>query len=218
MTIIKLLFYNFYSLFFCLRHLPFPLAIKIPILIHPSVKVKIESRKSIVFTGRIWRSICSIGFDGTRGRNNHQSMLCVIRGGKLRIGGFTVISKGTKIIVDGGEMSIGDNFFCNGDCFFNCTTHIDIGRDNMYGWNINFNTTDGHHIYVNGKQKEMTGNISIGNHVWIASYCNIAKSSSVADDSVVAQNSLVNSNFMDDHSLIGGVPAKKIKDNVSWHS
>lgn len=213
---IRLLFFNFYSLFFCLKYLPFRQAIKIPILIHPSVKVKIENKHSIILTGRIWRSICTIGFDATLGRSNFKSMLYVGNGGHLKIEGFTVISKGTRIIIDGGVMTIGSHFFCNGDCWFNCTTSIVIGSNNMYGWGITFNTTDGHHIYVDGNVKPMEADIRIGNHVWIASYTHISKGAKVASDCVVAQCSLVNKSFDKEHCLIGGMPARVLKENIDW--
>jgi acetyltransferase-like isoleucine patch superfamily enzyme len=131
---------------------------------------------------------------------------------------MTIMSRGTRVVVKGGRMEIGHNFFCNGDCCFNCTTSINIGNNNMYGWNINFNTTDGHHIYIDGKEGITKSDIVIGNHVWIGSYCNIAKGAKTADDTVIAQNSLVTKQFSEINILIGGVPAKKIKDNVSWKS
>lgn len=86
----------------------------------------------------------------------------------------------------------------------------------MYGWNISFNTTDGHHVYDNGVTKPMEGDITIGNHVWIASNCHIAKNTFIADDCVVAQNSLVGKRFEQSKCLIGGMPAKVIKDNFTW--
>lgn len=213
---ITLLFYNLYSLFFCLRYLPFRQAIKIPILIHPSVKVKIQNRHSISFTGKIWRSMCSVGFKGAAGRSNCKSLLYVVNGGKLTLEGFAIVSKGTRIIVDGGKIKVGHHFFCNGDCSFFCTTSIVIGSDNMYGWDVHFNTTDGHHFYVDGKAKQMEADIQIGNNVWIASYSHISKGAKVASDCVVAQCSLVNGEYVEPHSLIGGIPARVLKNNVDW--
>ena len=216
MSKLSLLFYNLYSLFFCLRHLPLRVAIKIPILIHPSVKVKIQNRHSICLPGKVWRSMCSVGFEGTTGQSNCKSLLYVVNGGKLSFEGFAVVSKGSRIIVDGGRMKVGHHFFCNGDCWFFCTTSITIGSDNMYGWGITFNTTDGHHIYVDGNVKPMEADISIGNHVWIASYTHISKGAKVASECVVAQCSLVNKSFDNEHCLIGGMPARILKDNVEW--
>ena len=113
-------------------------------------------------------------------------------------------------------MAIGSHFWCNGDCFFHCTTKITIGDNNMYGWNISFNTTDGHHVYDNGMQKPMEGSIVIGNHVWIASHCIVGKNTAVGNDCVVAQHSLLSKKYTDSNCLIGGIPAKVLKNNYSW--
>ena len=212
----KLLFYTIYSFFWGIRYLPFKIAIKIPILIHPSVKTKLENRSSILFPNRIWRAMCSIGFAGSIGRSNCKTLINIEHSGKLIIQGFSIFSKGARIIIDGGELNIGSNFFCNGDCFFFCNKKIIIGKDNLYGWDVHFNTTDGHTFYVNGKEKDNEANIIIGNHVWIGSNCIITKNTEIADNCVIAQNSLVTKIFSNPNYLIGGIPGKEIKGNINW--
>ena len=65
-------------------------------------------------------------------------------------------------------------------------------------------------------QKPIEGDIVIGNHVWIASHCHISKNTYIADDCVVAQQSLVGKRFEQPKCLIGGIPAKLLKDNITW--
>lgn len=216
MTYIKLIFYNFYSLFFCLRHLPFKQAIKIPILIHPLVKVRMGKDARFVFPGKIWRSMLSFGFESTKGCSNCKSQIFMKDKAEFIIEGSAVMARGTRIVLYGGQLRLGHHFFCNGDCMFQSTSSIKIGRDNMYGWGIRFNTSDGHAFFVDGQQHPMEADIEIGDKVWIASYCNIAKGVQIADGSVVAQSSLVTKAFKEKNILIGGVPAKKLKDNISW--
>ena len=156
------------------------------------------------------------GFKGTTGQSNCKSLIAIKPSARLIVSEFVQMAQGTRIVISKGEMQIGRNFWCNGDCYFNCTTKITIGDNNMYGWNISFNTTDGHHVYENCIQKPMEGNITIGNHVWIASNCIIAKNTFIADDCVVAQNSLVGKRFEQPKCLIGGMPAKVIKENFMW--
>lgn len=217
MTKLKLLIYNLYSLFFCLRHLPFKLAIKIPILIHPSVRVRISKDARIVFPNKIWRAMLSFGFESTKGCSNCRSLIDMRGDAQFVIEGFAIMARGTRVVLNGGTLQVGHHFFCNGDCMFQSTSSIKIGRDNMYGWRICFNTSDGHPFYVNGEQTPVEADIVIGDKVWIASYCNIAKGAQIADGSVVAQSSLVTKAFSEKNILIGGVPAKKLKDNISWH-
>lgn len=216
MTYFNLFFYYLYSLVFCLRYLPFREAVHIPMLVHPSVKVESLPRGAILFHGKLRHGMFVFGFKGTSGQSNCKSLISVKSGARLVVSEGVQMARGTRIVISKGEIQIGRNFWCNGDCFFHCTTNITIGNDNMYGWNISFNTSDGHHVYENGFQKRMEGDIMIGNHVWIASHCIIGKNTVVADDCVVAQNSLVNKRFETPCCLIGGMPAKVVKENVNW--
>lgn len=212
-----LLVYKLYSLCFCLRYLSLRQAIHIPVLIHPSVKIGKMYRGAIGFNGVIKSSMLVFGFPGTAGQSNCQSLFSIERGGKLVVSEGVQMARGTRVVIGKqGMMQVGLHFWCNGDCFFNCTTNITLGDNNMYGWNISFNTTDGHHVYENGQHKPMEGDIVIGNHVWIASQCHISKNTYIADDCVVAQNSLVGKRFEQPKCLIGGMPAKVIKDNFTW--
>lgn len=221
MGMIKLLMWRLYiypfSLFFCLRYLPFRQAIKIPILIHPSTKIAELHRGSIVFTCQVKRSLVTIGFLGSKGRDYQKTYLYIEQGGVLQFGGSAVISRGTKFVaLEGGKISIGNNFFCNANCFFNCSDNISIGNENMYGWEVKFSDSDGHWIFENGVRKPKTGKILTGDKVWIASYSNISKFTEIADGCVVAQNSLVNKKFSVKNTLIAGIPAHVVKENISW--
>lgn len=216
MNKLSLIIYYIYSLFFCLRYLPLRLAVHIPILIHPSVKIGSLPRGAILFHGKLRHGMFVFGFKGTAGQSNCKSLLTIKPGAQLIVGKGVQMARGTRIVISKGKMQIGQNFWCNGDCYFNCTTNIIIGNDNMYGWSISFNTSDGHYIYENGQQKPMEGDITIGNHVWIASHCIIGKNTIVADGSLVSQHSLLSKAYNTSNSLIGGIPAKILKENYSW--
>ena len=216
MSKVALLLYCLFSLFFCLRRLPRRQAIHVPILIHPSVRVKGMPRGCIVFKVPIRHGMFIFGFDGTIGQSNCKSLISIKNGGRLEVGNIVNMARGTRLVIDGGVVSIGSHFWCNGDSFFNCTTRITIGDDNMYGWDISFNTSDGHYVYDNGNQKPMEGDITIGNHVWIGSHCIIGKNTQVADDCVVAQHSLLSKTYDKAKCLIVGMPAKILKENFTW--
>lgn len=214
MTKLLFLFYNLYSFLICLRCFSLRQARKRPLLIHPCVKLRGLRKGCIVLDGE--RSKLVFGFEATQGQSNNQSLLYFGNNATLVLRGYVAMTKGTRLVIDKGQMDIGHHFFCNGDCYFRCTTHIRIGNDNMYGWNVCFNTSDGHQIYVEGQAKDMEGDIYIGNHVWIGSNSMIAKKTQIPSECVVAQNSLVLDTFNEEHCLIAGVPAKKIRDKFSW--
>lgn len=204
-----------YSLIFCLRYLPLRQAIHIPILIAPSVKIGKMKRGRIVLS-KCFRSMVIIGLPGTEGRGQCRTLLSVHDGGRLVFHGSATMAKGTRVVVDHGEMEVGEGFFCNCDSSFYCTRHISIGSEALLGWNVNMNTSNGHRVFDNGVEKPMEGDILIGRHVWIGSWANIAKSTSIADGCIVAQSSLVSGRHDTPNTLIAGMPAKDIKNNYSW--
>ena len=203
------------SLWFCLRYLPFRQALRVPILVS-KLKVGTLRRGDIVFTTEPRRARVVLGFTGTERRDSRAAYLSVHDGGKLVLGEHVTIARGTAIVINGARLSIGNNFFCNGDCFFTCDRDITIGNDNLYGWRVEMNTTDGHDIFENGQRKERSKPITIGNHVWICSGSHIGKGVVIADDCVVAQRSLVIKKHFTPHTLIGGMPAKDIKNGIAW--
>lgn len=59
-------------------------------------------------------------------------------------------------------------------------------------------------------------NIIIDDHVWVASHVSILKGTHVARDSIVATRAVVTKPFAHSNVIIGGSPARIIKDGVSW--
>lgn len=214
MKFVALLFYNLYSLFFCLRYFPLKQALRRPVLLTPFVKVVSMHKGAIVLKSERARLV--FGFRGMHGQSNAKSILCISKGGCLELEGFATMSKGTRLIIDDCHLKIGRNFYCNGDCFIRCTKDVSIGEDNMWGWNVSLNTSDGHHTFQNGQKRPMEGTISISEKVWIASNTSIHKNTYIAPGCVIAQMSLVTGAFVQKDSLIGGIPAKIIKDQYTW--
>ena len=103
MNIFQLVFYNIYSLIICFRIFPFLVAVRRPVLIHPCVRVKKIHRGGIVLKNDTARLI--IGFNGTIGQSNCQSILSISETGKLIISGLTTLAKGSRLIIDNGNVA-----------------------------------------------------------------------------------------------------------------
>lgn len=95
---------------------------------------------------------------------------------------------------------------------------ITIGKDCMFAYDIDLRTGDSHSIIdcATNKRLNYAQNIIIGNHVWIASHVSILKGVRISDNSIVATRSVVTKSFYDKNIVIGGVPAKEIKNNINW--
>jgi len=94
---------------------------------------------------------------------------------------------------------------------------IYIGEDCMLSSGIKFKTGDSHSILDDEKNIRINpaGNIHVGNHVWIGQESIILKNTKIGDNCVVGIRSLVTKKF-EDRLLIGGTPAKIIKEKINW--
>lgn len=93
-----------------------------------------------------------------------------------------------------------------------------IGNDCMFAYDIDLRTGDSHSIIdtISNKRINYAQNIIIGNHVWIASHVSILKGTTILSNSVVATRSVVTKSFDKENILIGGVPAKILKEDITW--
>lgn len=126
-------------------------------------------------------------------------------------------------IKDNNKVLIGENLYQTGICKIEFTglsnLTFEIGDNCMLGQDVKFLLGDHHKIY-SCLTKEQTNNpkngIKLGNHVWIARDVKILKNVSIADNSVIATGSIVTKSFEQENILIGGVPAKILKENINW--
>lgn len=118
-------------------------------------------------------------------------------GARMTVGSGTSFSPGVKIVISEG---------------------LRLGDKCAVGWDTQILDTDFHrHGAVGQIAVEVpTGQIVIGNHVWVGSGVKIMKGIEIADDCIVAAGSLVTRSFVRKGSLIGGVPAKVIRDGYAW--
>lgn len=170
--------------------------------------------------------------------------LNIHRSASLSISSFCKVNTnwgGEKNLRNKADFSIGESasFICNGFSFFDgtsvyvskeaklkvgsgymsgrglivCRNSIEIGEDVAIADEVIIRDSDDHIILREGYL--MTAPIRIGNHVWIGTRAVILKGAKIGDGCIVAAGSLVTKSFPD-NCLIGGVPAKIIKENISW--
>ena len=95
---------------------------------------------------------------------------------------------------------------------------IKIGDDCMFAYDIDLQTGDSHSIISTEDNKRINPakDITIGKHVWVATHASLLKGANISDHSIIATGSVVTRGFEDRGIIIGGNPAKKIKENVTW--
>lgn len=140
---------------------------------------------------------------------------CIISLGDMcRLTG-TVIMK----LINGNQLTIGDRTSIEGANFI-CGEgrKIEIGKNCMIAWGIEFRTTDSHGIFDLSTNERLNkgGDIIIEDDVWVGAHASILKGALIKSGSVVSIKSLVTSKFADTNIVIGGIPAKVLKRNIYW--
>lgn len=115
----------------------------------------------------------------------------------------------------GRETTVGSaTIFCG-----ESNTSITIGDNCLLARSINIDTSDFHSIVDIESKKRLNPpkNVTIGNHVWIGFNVSINKGTVINDNSMVAMKSLLTGKEFPENVIIGGLPAKIIKENITWN-
>ena len=120
------------------------------------------------------------------------------------------------------KVIIKENFSCVGCSIENhdeSNLKVVIGSDCMFSYGVCFRASDGHSIYqINDSEiinKPKQG-ITIGNHVWIGMNSTILKDVSISSNTIVGAHSLVTKSTHKENVILAGVPAKILREGVSW--
>lgn len=137
-------------------------------------------------------------------------------GERVRIGKncrFWIEGNHCKIIVD-------DNTTFTQKVHFNVqedNSEIVCGKDCMFSNMIIVRTSDSHAIWDMKTQKRINPakNVNIGDHVWIAPNSTIMKGVTIGSNTIIGSHTLVTKSIPDS-VLAVGMPAKVIKENITW--
>lgn len=127
------------------------------------------------------------------------------------IGDKVWIAQGFKCD-NGKNIHIGSNFTGNYNIIMLDIREVNIGDNVMIGPNTMIVTVN-HPMTPMGRRKHLgiAKPVNIGNDVWIGGNCTILPGVTIGNNVVVAAGAVV-THDVPDNTLVGGVPAKKIKD------
>ena len=141
---------------------------------------------------------------------------CLTLGEKVMVyesASFELEGSNTSINI-GKNTTIGSANFMIGES----DTNINIGEDCMLSRNIILSTSDYHSI-ISLETKERINppkNITIKNHVWIGYSAYISKGAIIGNNCIVASHAYVGGKKFKDHTILGGLPAKQLRENINW--
>lgn len=143
--------------------------------------------------------------------NGRTSILRMDQDAKLTVNGKFSFFYGADVILFKGAHLLLGNSFINSDCKIRCHQYIEIGNDCSISHDFTVMDSDAH--CLNGDNH--TNPVIIKDSVWIGTRVTILSGVTVGEGAVIAAGSVVNHD-VPAHSMVAGVPAKVIKENVEW--
>jgi acetyltransferase-like isoleucine patch superfamily enzyme len=110
----------------------------------------------------------------------------------------------------GKHLKIGKNVFINFDCTFLDLGGITIDDGVLIAPKVSL-LSEGHPISPENRHSLMVGHIHIKKNAWIGANATILQGVTIGENAVVAAGAVV-SNDVPDNTIVGGIPAKVIKE------
>lgn len=125
-------------------------------------------------------------------------------------GDFAVYSNFHLGVAEGARLRLGSGLINNGSLVV-CTTEISIGDMCLFGEQVIIRDDDSHGI----DHRPQRAPITIGDKVWVGMRAMILKGVTIGDGAVVAAGSVVTKD-VPAGALVGGVPARVIRKDITW--
>ncbi|GIM45586.1 hypothetical protein DNHGIG_11350 [Collibacillus ludicampi] len=205
------LFSYLYSLYWSLR--VGSISVPLPVFTHWKTRWRISPTANLIVRKQfiVGRMNTQIGQNGQEGLD--RNVIQVADGGTLEIDGQVCLGPGVRILVGpNARLKIGDRSYITANSRVIVKSDIEIGSDCAISWDVQLMDTDFHHIQPGCPN---TKKITIGNRVWIGSRATILKGVTIGDGAVVAAGSVVTKD-VPPNTLVGGNPARVIRENIKW--
>lgn len=122
---------------------------------------------------------------------------------------------GTNVqIINWEQLCIGSNVSIHANCYIDAAGGVEIGNEVSIAHNSSILSTNHQWDDVSipiKYNKVIFDKVVINDDVWIGCGCRILAGVVILQRSIIAAGAVVNKNI-DSHVIVGGVPAKKIKD------
>ena len=156
---------------------------------------------------------------------------CMLLNTLIRISGNNnEVILGENSYVSGAELwvadnqciiSIGKKTFVGHHSHLACTedgSKLIVGDDGMISSYVQIRTGDSHNIYdMEGNRINKAKSVIVGDHCWIGEGAIVLKGVTLEGNNIVSTGAIITKSF-GKNTLIGGIPGKILKDNVSWES
>lgn len=202
------------TIVFNLKYFPLKYALRLPVFI--SHRVWLDELSGVVKLNNLRTGAIKIGFGKVGIFDQHRSRTIWQVSGVVEFKGRAHIGHGSKISVS-GTLIIGDNFCISAESSIIAKESVSIGSDVLISWDSLIMDSDFHDIYDCYQSKiNPPMPIIIGNKVWVGCRTVILKGVTIVDGVVVAATSTVTKSILNPNSIVGGNPARVIKEKIKW--
>lgn len=129
-------------------------------------------------------------------------------------GEFKIYSNSKIYVNENAVLQLGSGYI-NYGLNLECYKKVVIGNNVLIGPNVTIRDSDNHSIFQLDEENIKEQPIIIEDNVWIGMNAVILKGVRIGKGSVVAAGAVVTKD-VPEHSLVAGVPAKILKNNVIW--
>jgi acetyltransferase-like isoleucine patch superfamily enzyme len=179
------------------------------VLSYKYVRLYMEKKAKIKCSGKLYIGVRE------NPKSKMETRISLKQNSELYITDNFKIGSGSDIrIFDGGKLTLGSGYI-NGFSQIVCAKSIEIGNDVAIAREVIIRDTDAHDIVGNNYNHEKIKPVKIGNHVWIGAKAMIMKGVTIGDGAIIAAGAVVTKD-VPSNSIVAGVPAKVIKENVTW--
>lgn len=166
----------------------------------------IGNANNIVIENSVVLENCNIYINGNNS-NVHIRGGCKIKNSSFWIEDDNVLIQiGNRTTIEGAHLAATED-----------GTSINIGNDCMLAYGIEIRTGDSHSILSKeGERINYAKNVVLGDRIWVAANVTILKGVNIKEDSIIATGSIVTKSFEQSNIIVGGNPARLLKECISW--
>lgn len=132
---------------------------------------------------------------------------------EMNVDQFVLSSGSTIFIGAGAKLQLGSGYIARRGTIY-CYQDISIGDDVMIAEDVMIRDSNNHTLDYSEYVK--IAPVRICNHVWIGARVTILPGVTIGNGAIVAAGAVVTKN-VPPHCLVGGIPAKVIKQNIEWY-
>ena len=176
------------------------------IIVFPNVHTYIDRSSSITGDGFL-----NLG-DKWEGLRYFPSEIKLAKNSKIEVKGNFRLNTGFHLVVNENAMLILGSGYINNNLTLDCFNSITIGNNVAISKGVTIRDSDNHSI---NECARISAPIVIEDNVWIGLNVTVLKGVRIGSGSVIAAGAVVTRD-VPKNSLVGGVPAKIIKNDISW--